>query len=94
MLRNSARAVAAIFTASLVASARCGELTLGPVLTRAAMGGMPTALGRAADTRELVNVILFMCSENVSFVTGSNHVIDGGRLCMYKPYVAPKEAME
>ena len=25
------------------------------------------------------------------FVTGSNHVVDGGRLCMYQPYVAPKE---
>ena len=94
MLRNSIRAVAAIFTASLAVSAICGELTPGPVLTRAAMGGMPTALGRAAETRELVDVILFMCSENASFVTGSNHVIDGGRLCMYQPYVAPKKAME
>ena len=94
MLRNSARAVAAILTTSLAVSARCGELTPGPVLTRAAMGGMPTALGRAAETHELVDVILFMCSENASFVTGSNHVIDGGRLCMYQPYVAPKEAME
>ena len=25
------------------------------------------------------------------FVTGSNHVVDGGRLCKYQPYVAPKE---
>ena len=60
------------------------------VLTRAAMSGMPTALGRAAETHELVDVILFMCSGNASFVTGTNHVIDGGRLCMYQPYVAPK----
>ena len=66
-------------------------VTPGPVLTRAAMSGMPTALGRAAETHELVDVILFMCSENASFVTGSNHVVDGGRLCMYQPYVAPKE---
>ena len=22
---------------------------------------------------------------------GTNHVVDGGRLCMYQPYVAPKE---
>ena len=69
-------------------------VTPGPVLTRAAMSGMPTALGRAAETRELVDVILFMCSENASFITGSNHVVDGGRLCMYRPFVAPKEAME
>ena len=65
-------------------------VTPGPVLTRAAMSGMPTALGRAGETHELVDVILFMCSENASFVTGTNHVIDGGRLCMYQPYVAPK----
>jgi NAD(P)-dependent dehydrogenase (short-subunit alcohol dehydrogenase family) len=50
---------------------------------------MPTALGRAGETHELVDVILFMCSDNASFVTGTNHVIDGGRLCMYQPYVAP-----
>ena len=66
----------------------------GPVLTRAAMSGMPTALGRAAETHELVGVILFMCSDNASFITGTNHVIDGGRLCMYKPYVAPKTKEE
>ena len=67
-------------------------VTPGPVLTRAAMSGMPTALGRAAETHELVDVILFMCSDNASFITGSNHVVDGGRLCMYRPYVPPKEA--
>lgn len=44
------------------------------------MRGMPTALGRAGETHELVDVILFMCSDNASFVTGTNHVIDGGRL--------------
>ena len=66
-------------------------VTPGPVLTRAAMSGMPTALGRAAETHELVDVILFMCSDNASFVTGTNHVVDGGRLCMYRPYVPPKD---
>ena len=66
-------------------------VTPGPVLTRAAMSGMPTVLGRAAKTHELVDVILFMCSDNASFITGTNHVVDGGRLCMYQPYVPPKE---
>lgn len=65
-------------------------VTPGPVLTRAAMSGMPTALGRAGEPHELVDVILFMCSDNASFITGSNHVVDGGRLCMYQPYVAPE----
>ena len=65
-------------------------VTPGPVLTRAAMSGMPTLFGRAAEVEELVNVILFMCSENASFITGTNHVVDGGRLCMYQPYVPPQ----
>ena len=65
-------------------------VTPGPVLTRAAMSGMPTVLGRAAEPRELVDVILFMCSENASFITGTNHIVDGGRLLMFQPYVAPK----
>lgn len=66
-------------------------VTPGPILTRAAMSGMPTALGRAGEVRELVDVILFMCSGNASFITGTNHVVDGGRLCMYRPYVSPKD---
>ncbi|MBR1633384.1 MAG: SDR family oxidoreductase [Bacteroidales bacterium] len=59
-------------------------VTPGPVLTRPGMAGMPTLLGRAAELPELVDVILFMCSDNASFITGSNHVVDGGRLCMYQ----------
>ena len=39
---------------------------------------------RAAEVEELVDVILFMCSDNASFITGTNHVVDGGRLCMYQ----------
>lgn len=56
----------------------------GPVLTRADMSLMPTLVGRAAETREIVDVILFMCSDNASFITGTNHIVDGGRLCMYQ----------
>ena len=59
-------------------------VTPGPVLSRAAMAEMPTLLGRAAELGELVDVIMFMCSDNASFITGSNHVVDGGRLCMYQ----------
>lgn len=59
-------------------------VTPGPVLSRAAMGNMPTLMHRAAELHELVDVILFMCSDNASFITGTNHVVDGGRLCMYQ----------
>ena len=45
-------------------------------------------LGRAGEVIELVNVILFMCSSEASFITGTNHIVDGGRLCMYQPYQA------
>jgi len=65
-------------------------VTPGPILSRAAMSGMPTVLGRAGEMKELVDVVLFMCSDSASFVTGTNHIVDGGRLCMYQPYVAPK----
>lgn len=61
-------------------------ITPGPILSRAAMAGMPTLLGRAGEVIELVNVIKFMCGNEASFITGSNHVVDGGRLCMYQPY--------
>lgn len=59
-------------------------VTPGPVLSRAAMSAMPTLMGRAAELEELVDVILFMCSDNASFITGTNHIVDGGRLCMYQ----------
>lgn len=62
----------------------------GPVLTRAAMSGMPTVLGRAAEPHEVIDVILFLCSDNASFMTGTNHIVDGGRLCMFQPFVPPK----
>lgn len=51
----------------------------GPVLTRAAMANMPTRLGRAAEPQELVDMIVFLCSDKAAFTTGSNFVVDGGR---------------
>ncbi len=51
----------------------------GPVLTRPAMAKMSTRLGRAAETEEIANLILYLCSDEASFITGANYVIDGGR---------------
>jgi len=51
----------------------------GPVLTRPDMAKMKTRLGRAAEPIEIVNLILYLCSDEASFVTGANYVIDGGR---------------
>jgi len=51
----------------------------GPVLTRPAMAKMKTRLGRAAEPQEIVDLILYLCSDKAAFITGSNHIIDGGR---------------
>ena len=52
----------------------------GPVLTRPGMARMKTLLGRAGEVSELVDFILYLCSDKAAFITGSSHVIDGGRL--------------
>lgn len=54
----------------------------GPVLTREAMGKMKTLLGRAAQTQEIVDVILYLASDQASFITGANFMVDGGRTSM------------
>lgn len=51
----------------------------GPVLTRPAMAKMWTRLGRAAEPGEITKLILYLSSDDAAFITGSNHVIDGGR---------------
>lgn len=57
----------------------------GPVLTRPGMASMLTAIGRAASPDELVNVVLYLCSDDASFVTGTNFLVDGGRMCLPGP---------
>jgi NAD(P)-dependent dehydrogenase (short-subunit alcohol dehydrogenase family) len=56
-------------------------VTPGPVLTRPEMANMSTRLGRAAEPKEIVDLILYLCSDKAAFITGSNYVIDGGRTC-------------
>jgi NAD(P)-dependent dehydrogenase (short-subunit alcohol dehydrogenase family) len=41
--------------------------------------GIP--LGRVGQPRELANAILFMASDESSFVTGTTLVVDGGKTC-------------
>jgi len=53
----------------------------GPVLTRPGMANMKTRLGRAAEPKEVVDLILYLCSEKAAFITGVNYMIDGGRVC-------------
>ena len=39
-----------------------------------------TPLGRFGDTQELVGAALFLCSDAVSFITGTSITVDGGFL--------------
>ena len=58
---------------------RCVCVAPGPVLTREAMANMKTALGRAAEPQEIVDLILYLASPEGSFFNGVNLLIDGGR---------------
>ncbi len=58
---------------------RCCCVSPGPVLTRPDMANMRTRLGRAAEPIEVVDLILYLCSDKAAFITGTNYLIDGGR---------------
>jgi len=40
------------------------------------------ALGRVADPEEVAEVVVFLCSDNASFVTGADWAVDGGYSAM------------
>ena len=58
---------------------RCCCVSPGPVLTRPGMANLKTRLGRAAEPIEIVDLILYLCSDKAAFITGTNYLIDGGR---------------
>lgn len=47
-------------------------------------GGPPTFLGRLGKTEEFANLIFFLASDESDFITGQNHIIDGGRVLSTK----------
>ena len=61
---------------------RCVCVSPGPVLTREAMANMKTLLGRAAEPKEIIDLILFIASDKGRFINGENIMIDGGRNAM------------
>ena len=61
---------------------RVNTVAPGPVLTREAMANMKTLMGRAADTQEIVDLIMYLCSDKAAFITGESILIDGGRHLM------------
>ena len=69
--------------------AQCGVRVIciapGPVLTRAAMAKMKTAIGNAAEPEEIGDAILYFISGKTPSLTGQTLLIDGGRSIML-PY--------
>jgi 3-oxoacyl-[acyl-carrier protein] reductase len=59
---------------------RCVCVSPGPVLTRPM--GMKTLLNRAAEPKEIIDLILFIASDKGQFINGENIMIDGGRNAM------------
>ncbi len=54
----------------------------GPVMTRPGMASMKTLLGHPIETQEVVDLILYLCSDHARCITGSSHVIDAGKLLL------------
>lgn len=58
---------------------RCVCVSPGPVMTRPGMATMNTLLGRGAEPRELVDLVLYAASEKGAFFNGVDLLMDGGR---------------
>jgi len=63
---------------------RCCGVAPGPVMTRPAMAKMETALGRAAEPEEIVRLVMFLASDQGSFITGTTYLADCGRMVRNK----------
>ena len=61
---------------------RCVCVSPGPVLTRPSMARMKTLLGRAAEPKEIIDLVLYIASDKGQFINGENIMIDGGRSVM------------
>ena len=61
---------------------RCCCVAPGPVLSRPQMANMKTAIGRAATVDEMVGLVLYLASDNASFITGTTYLADCGRTCL------------
>ena len=48
------------------------------------MANMKTALGRAAEPDEIVDMILYLASDKGAFITGTTFLLDGGRNIMFQ----------
>lgn len=74
--------------------ARICSVSPGGIATRMAAGARLTsadvALRRRADPAEIASVVEFLCSDAASYVTGSDVVVDGGAMAVYRHH-APQD---
>lgn len=63
----------------------CNCVAPGPVMTRPGMESMSTLLGRPGEPQEIIDLILYLCSDKGSYITGETIMIDGGRSVMSRP---------
>lgn len=58
----------------------------GPIMTRPGMASGNTFLGRCGEPEEVASMINYLASDEASFLTGQNYIVDGGRTLGGLPY--------
>lgn len=58
----------------------------GPIMTRPGMANGNTFLGRCGEPCEVASMINYLASDEASFLTGQNYIVDGGRTLGGLPY--------
>ncbi|MDF2722783.1 MAG: 3-ketoacyl-(acyl-carrier-protein) reductase [Paenibacillus sp.] len=55
------------------------SISPGAIVTVPRLANIKTYLGRTGEPEEVASLALFLCSDEASFITGQNYIIDGGR---------------
>lgn len=58
----------------------------GPIMTRPGMASGNTFLGRCGEPEEVASMINYLVSDEATFLTGQNYIVDGGRTLGGLPY--------
>ena len=65
---------------------RVNIVSPGPIMTRPGMANGNTFLGRCGEPEEVASMINYLVSDEASFLTGQNFIVDGGRTLGGLPY--------